>query len=177
MRRRIKRSLIWIAIGAAICVAAFQKSGMKTKEEDAIRRAVANLQQAWNSHDPKSMGPDLTEDADLVIPPGNYLSGKTRIQAGVEESLPALQNAQIVYTVDHIRFLKPDVALVDSRFEILGSTLPKEEGLTTLVMTNQGGRWLLAAQRLMIPVQRPESRQASARLPRSFTASYDVRRN
>jgi hypothetical protein len=75
-----------------------------------------------------------------------------------------MKDARDSVTVERVRFLRPDVALVDGTFHITGSTLPGEpRGLQTVVLVKEQGRWLAAAIRRMVPVAAPQGAAPPAR--------------
>jgi uncharacterized protein (TIGR02246 family) len=127
-------------------------AGTKANPEDelAIRKVLADTTAAFNQHN-RYLNPEATtDDFDLVNPPGTYTSGKADLQDAFRG---AFRNARMVATVDRIRFIRPDVALVDGTFEISGSEIsPAPKGLRTIVMVKENGRWMITALRQMIPV-------------------------
>lgn len=72
-----------------------------------------------------------------------------------------------------VRFLKPDVAVVDGAWETTGAhtssgkELPTLKGFYTLVLVKKKGRWLVASSRTMVPVSppRPEMKPGGQLLP------------
>ena len=60
-------------------------------------------------------------------------------------------NHQLTTTVDQIRFLKPDIAVVDGSYRAIDNTSTSGSkaftGLFTLIMRKSGGNWLCVAMR------------------------------
>ena len=70
------------------------------------------------------------------------------------------KNAREIVGIERIRFIRPDVAIVDATFEITGTDLkPYPKGLQTMVLVKDNGRWLATALRRMVPVAAPAQPQ------------------
>jgi len=74
-----------------------------------------------------------------------------------EQFAGVYKGATIKITTASIRFLKPDVALVNGSFEVSGlqgldgKELPVRKGLSTNVLMKQRDKWMIAALRGMVP--------------------------
>jgi uncharacterized protein (TIGR02246 family) len=128
-----------------------------TREEQAIRGVISDLISAWNRHDAAGAAAQMTEDVDMVAPPGMYAHGRAQIEADSPALFATLyKDAHESVTTDRIRFLRPDVALVDGTFTLVGPNFPGDaRGLQTVVLVRDRGRWAVAALRRMIPVGAP----------------------
>lgn len=66
-----------------------------------------------------------------------------------------LNDAHITSRIDSIRFVKPDVALVDGSFEAVGvrrpdgTAIPAVKGLYTWVVVKHKGKWWIEADRVL----------------------------
>jgi uncharacterized protein (TIGR02246 family) len=71
------------------------------------------------------------------------------------------KGTSISITTTSIRFLQPDVAVVDGSYEITGmkdaegNDLPAVKGMYTNISVKEGEQWLFACSRPMIPVELP----------------------
>jgi uncharacterized protein (TIGR02246 family) len=136
-----------VGISAMVCVAATKGT---PEDELAIRKVLAENTAAFNQHKPDLNSQATTDDFDVVNPPGIYSSGKPDLRDAFRG---AFRNARMVATVDRIRFIRPDVVLVDGTFEITGTEIkPAPKGLRTIVLVKDNGRWVITALRSMIPV-------------------------
>ena len=136
-----------VSISAILCVAATKGS---PEDVSAIRRVIAENTAAFNQHKPDLNSEATTDDFDVVNPPGMYSSGIPDLRDAFRG---AFRNAGMVATVDRMRFIRPDVVLVDGTFEITGTEIkPAPKGLRTIVLVKENGRWLITALRSMIPV-------------------------
>ena len=126
------------------------------EDEQAIRKMVSAATADFNSHTYNQA--NATDDFDIVIPPGAYMTAKSNLRGVVEKDFQSgvFKNAQMVSTVDRIRFIRPDVAIVDGTFAISGSGIkPDPKGLDTLIVVKDNGNWKATALRRMVPVAAP----------------------
>ena len=107
-------------------------------EEQAIRAVLARFFQGWNAHDADKMVSAYAEDIDHIDVFGEWHKGRetlrnelSRLHAG------PLRNSQKNYTIEKIRFLKPDVAVVQVSTEGTGGP-----NLGTYVLEKQKAGWL-----------------------------------
>ena len=136
-----------VSVSVMLCAAGTKGS---PEDESAIRKVLAESMAAFNEHRPNLIPEATTDDFDVVNPPGTYTRGKPDFQ---EAFRGAFRSAKMVGTVDRIRFIRPDVALVDGTFEISGSDItPAPKGFRTFVLVKENGRWKITALRQMIPV-------------------------
>ena len=134
-----------------------------SSDEEAIRRVVNGLPDAWNRHDMDALGALFCPDADFVNVAGDHWKGRESIQvnhafahgavpieaAGV--TLPrgvyGIFKASILHVKQiDVRFLRKDVAVAHVQTEALGDARTKStrRGLLVMVLIQQGGRWLIA---------------------------------
>ena len=88
----------------------------RAADEAALRGVVTAFEAAVNKRDMAAVAALYTTDADAVVGDAPVANGRTAIQAGLHRdwgSSPA--SRRIHLTVVDIRFLGPDVALVNTR--------------------------------------------------------------
>jgi uncharacterized protein (TIGR02246 family) len=134
-------------------------------DEDAIRQVIEQRRVAWNAQDTKTYASLLTSDADIVSATGRAAYGREEIiRLYVEQMSGPYRGAKVASTVvTRIRFVRPDVALVDTEFEMEGvhardgAVMPLISGLTNFVLTKEDGGWLISSIRGMprTPMQGP----------------------
>jgi uncharacterized protein (TIGR02246 family) len=136
-----------VSISATMCVAATYGT---PKDESEIRQVLADVAVAFNQHK-ANLIPEATAEAfDVVNPDGTYTTGIPDLRDAFSG---AFRNARMVATVDRIRFIRPDVSLVDGTFEVTGTEItPAPKGRRTFVLVKENGRWMITALRQMIPV-------------------------
>ncbi len=133
-------------------------------DEQALRDTISRMENAWARHSAADVNHFYTEDADVVIPPGNRFTGRAALKQESEKEFAGIfKSAKFIYALKSIRFVRPDVAIVDASFAFEGSTInPAPKGLMTLVMFKQDRGWLISAERVMIPIPDPTANSASA---------------
>ena len=139
---------VFVIVSAVLCVAAEKGT---PEDEVAIRQVIADWKAAFNRHemDLDTVATAFSDDFDMVNPAGAYTKGKPDLR---EAFKTFLKNARKIESVDRIRFIRPDVALVDGRYEFTGTGIkPYPKGVQTWVLTKEDGRWLMTALRMMIP--------------------------
>ena len=99
-----------------------------------------------------------TEDGDWIGPDGNFMQGRAKIENYLAEAHTGdWATSKNNLKVTGIRFLKPDVAVVNAEYEITGARdwfdkpIPVERILATSVMVKQDGKWLNAVYRAFVP--------------------------
>jgi uncharacterized protein (TIGR02246 family) len=128
------------------------------QDEQAIRNMVTQFVAAWNRNDAKALAGQFTSDGDLINPAGRIARGKGEVEKLLaEEQSGRFKGTHMSMTLKHLRFLKPDVAIVDEEFEITGLQGPQTtmKGLITVVLRKDGDHWLTTSARPMVPVQMP----------------------
>ncbi len=126
-----------------------QTPKLSSADETAIRRVVQAVQDAWNAHDGKAFAAQFAADADYVVVNGMYIKGREEIERGhVQIFTTIYKDSRNVATVKAIRPLRPDVAVahVEWNLEFKVNDQPtKARGITTMIMTREGGKWSIAA--------------------------------
>ena len=158
----MKRTLLLAAITILCALAVVSKSPGAWKDEEAIRKLVAEFAAAWNQNDAKAMAMTWTEDGDFIQPGGRVTRGRAEIEKRLaEEHAFFYKGSNFVSAIDNIRFLKRDVAVVDGSWEASGAhapngkPLPPLKGLFTLVFVKRKGQWRVASSRTMVPARAP----------------------
>ena len=129
-------SVILFAAGYGSALAAEPE---KDAEEKVIRSLIARMAEAWNNHDVKSFMSRFADDADIVNRYGERQMGRdTAAERFNELHMSALRDllAERVSTVESVRFVTPDVAVVHEQSK-------ESEGVSiwTYVPSKKEGRW------------------------------------
>jgi uncharacterized protein (TIGR02246 family) len=125
-------------------------SQAQNQDEIAIKKVVTNFEAVFNQKNAKETAKFWAEDGDYVNYQGGLLHGHPELeeyfQSIFTQYYPTAQNKLIEPT---IRFLKPDIAAVDVRWEMTGATsadgkpLPTFKGIMVWTMTKENGNWLI----------------------------------
>lgn len=121
-----------------------------TADRTAIEQVVADLQHAQQHELPDAFMALLAPDAVWTTAHGHRLTGWEQINAFTRRVLPgAMATSTAEYSVEHVTFLRPDVAVVNVRqrpVTLDGAPLHDvPEGRPVYVMTREEGRWRIAA--------------------------------
>ncbi|MGA2904991.1 MAG: SgcJ/EcaC family oxidoreductase [Candidatus Korobacteraceae bacterium] len=120
-----------------------------TSEERALHGMVYHLEAAWNAADSVAFATFFAEDADFIHILGGYYAGRAAIEAGNRMILGTIyKGSTIRLSVEKIRFLRPDVALVFLRqyLQFFDNGQPREfDARPTLVAENADGNWHIVA--------------------------------
>jgi uncharacterized protein (TIGR02246 family) len=86
-----------------------------------ILEILREQSEAWNRGDGVAWAKQFTDDCDFVNLRGGILHGRTDIGSSVAASLQgALKGSQLSLTLRQFNVLTPDIALVDTDYEITG---------------------------------------------------------
>jgi uncharacterized protein (TIGR02246 family) len=138
--------------GAVVCAPLFaQCSSPTTDDETAIRQVVQKYVDAREAQDPKAIEPLFTGDADQLVSDGMWRKGRDELVRGMLESSRKTGGKRSI-TVQSVRLLAPDVALVDGRYTQTGLAGGKDREMWTTILLKRGPEgWQIAAIRNMLP--------------------------
>jgi uncharacterized protein (TIGR02246 family) len=120
-------------------------------DKAAIQTLFVDFNNALNNHDAHAAAMLFTEDGDFIGIQGKIVHGR----ADIEQQMAPLFNGILKtmhrdVTLRGVRFLRPDVATVDSDYVTTGVVgangvpAPATKGLYDWIVTKQDGRWLIA---------------------------------
>ncbi|HLI64002.1 MAG TPA: SgcJ/EcaC family oxidoreductase [Terriglobales bacterium] len=137
-----------------------------TNEERALHAMVYQLEAAWNSADAAAFAALFAEDADFIHILGGYYSGRDAIEAGHRMIFGTIYKGSTVrYSVEKIRFLRPDVAMVFLRqyLQFAEAGVARElDARPTIIAEKVAGPWRIALMH--------NTRISAAGTPPSLTA-------
>jgi uncharacterized protein (TIGR02246 family) len=110
---------------------------------------VYQLEGAWNAADAGGFAALFGEDADFIHILGGYYTGREAIEAGHRMIFGTIyEGSSVRYSVERIRFLRPDVAIVFLRQFLQfqeGGVASELEARPTIIAEKVGDRWHIAA--------------------------------
>jgi uncharacterized protein (TIGR02246 family) len=138
---------------------------------------VDTFVQGWNAASGESLARAFAADADFTNVMGLRAHGRDLIARGHDEILATVfRGTRLAAAITQIRYLRPDVAVVDATLTLRGADgaplamLPAGQSSAGLVVTREGGTWAIAVMRNMIPFARPAAGAVERSLEASGTA-------
>jgi uncharacterized protein (TIGR02246 family) len=120
-------------------------------DEAAIKDVVARYVDARDRKDAKATEALFTADADQLVSSGEWRKGRDAVVRGTLASSEASGGKRTI-TVETVRFVTPDAALADGRYEIAGlAGAPPRRMWSTFLIARTPGGWRIAAIRNMLP--------------------------
>jgi uncharacterized protein (TIGR02246 family) len=117
----------------------------------AIKDVVARYVDARDRKDAKATEALFTADADQLVSSGEWRQGRDAVVRGTMASSESAGGKRTI-TVETVRFVTPDAALADGRYEIAGlGGAPARRMWSTFLMTRTPEGWRIAAIRNMLP--------------------------
>ena len=134
---------------------------MTGTDRQAIEARLASLQRAWNQHDAQAFAASFAEDADFTNVFGMPAKGRRAIEEFHAPIFATMfRDSALSLGETRIRFLRPDVAAVDARWEMTGAydphgnPWPKRRGLLSFVASRGERGWAFdVAHNMDLPAQ------------------------
>jgi non-heme chloroperoxidase len=115
-----------------------------SEDEAAIRKMVADVQDAWNRRDPQGMAAaaHLTKDYDHINVGGKWGSGKDQAEKNVSDFFATRGSTvpTVAQSIEKLRFITPDVAISVVRHRY-SNDQRTWEALSTSVLHKMNGEW------------------------------------
>jgi uncharacterized protein (TIGR02246 family) len=137
--RRIMLSALLALAGLALALG----QPPKTDEEKAVRAAIDSYTAAYNKGDLASLLAHVAPDVDLIEETGTKHTGKANLAELCKRSLADGKGQKLKTTVTSLRFLRPDVAMVDGKADIIGTDGSTSSGRFSAIWAKTDGKWLL----------------------------------
>ena len=125
-------------------------------DEAGIQTLLNGFTGGWNMHNAKIFSGFFAEDADFTNVMGLTRHGRTAIEELHAPNFVGIWAAStLTITEKKTRFIKPDVAAVDARWQLSGlkkqdgSDSPVRYGLLSFIMTKEKDDWLVSVMHNM----------------------------
>lgn len=127
-----------------------QETLKKNKQNEGIFSLIDDYSMARENRDTLLLKKILTTDIDQLVSTGEWRNG---IQASVRGMLLSSASAPGTRTliIDKIKFINPQNAIVDAKYEIKNSDGTDRKMWSTFVVVKQKGEWKISAIRNMLP--------------------------
>src|SRR5260370_32066678 len=131
-------------------IAALPLCAQPASDDAALRDLVAKYVAARDQIDPRAIESLFTPDADQLVSSGEWRKGRPQVVKGTVASSQSSSGKRTI-TVESIRMIGNDVAIVDGRYEIAATTPGGENRRmwTSLVARRTPEGWRIAAIRNM----------------------------
>ena len=128
------------------------QSAAGASDEAAVRDVVRKYVNARELRDAAAIEALFTRDADQLTTSGEWRRGRDAIVPGTLESSRRNPGTRAI-EVESVRFVTPDVAIVDGPYNIggPGGGAPLRRMRTTIVLKKEADGWRIAAIRNMVP--------------------------
>jgi uncharacterized protein (TIGR02246 family) len=127
-----------------------------SEDEAAVRGLIATFVEGWNQGSGTAIGAAFHQDAEFVAITGLKAKGRELIARGHDEILSTIYRGLTQSAEVHsVRFLGPDVALLDVTFTPSEPRFGAHQTLAGAVATREQGRWGLTMFRNAVPFGRP----------------------
>jgi uncharacterized protein (TIGR02246 family) len=146
-----KLAALLVVLTVAAAAPASGQGGEHAADEAAIRAVIQAFLDTREKNDAAGLAALLTPDVDQRQTSGNMRSGRDAV---VQGSLATQQSTggRRTISVDTLRFVGPDVAIADGRYDSVGRADGTDQRmLTSMVLRREGGAWKIAAIRNMLP--------------------------
>lgn len=156
MNKRVAPLVLLLLVALPLAVVAAESP------EQQIRKRIDEFAAAWNRHDAQAMAAFWAPNGDLINPFGRAARGRAEIVALIQnEQATMLKQSTFKVLSATVRFVEPDIAVVDGEAEIDGILQP--DGTTAPpfmihlnnVMTKSKGTWWTYAARPVSYVKPP----------------------
>ncbi len=111
---------------------------------------MAKLESAWNSYDSVAWASLFAEDADFIHILGGHFHGRAAIEQGHRTIFDTIyKGSRNSFTVESVRFVRPDVAVVFARANLTWYLNGAEQHIqarpTLVAEKNANGQWKIVA--------------------------------
>ena len=135
------------------------KTAPQADDERALRALVARCEAAWNAGDARAWAQNMAEDVYLTSVLGDRYHGRDLLESGHRYVFDTIyKGSKIALTVEAIRFVRPDVALVHlhqrlmsrlppgaatsvARQRLMTDDMHETEARASLLVVKDGGAW------------------------------------
>lgn len=127
-----------------------QQAPNQISYEQAIYSLIDEYSLAREESDTVLLKSILTSDVDQLVSTGEWRKGIRASVQGMKRSSESRPGSRIL-TIEKIRLLNPETAIVDARYEIENADHSIRKMWSTFIVVYQGKRWRITAIRNMLP--------------------------
>ena len=121
-----------------------------SQHKQAIEALIDQYSQAREKQDTVLLKSILTEEIDQLVSTGEWRRGMRTAVEGMKRSSSTNPGGRTL-TVDNIRFINPETAIADARYEIQNADGTLRKMWSTFIVVYEAGTWKITAIRNMLP--------------------------
>ena len=151
------RSVLTFFVLACVCVPALADDSTSSSGatpaglEAAVKQRAKEFDATWATHDAKAIAAYYTTDGNIITPEGNDLAGRDGIEQALTDAFNGhLKDSTLTTTVEKVRLIKPDVAIVDSGAELKTPDGEPQKVHLVSVVVKKDGKWLTETTRAIV---------------------------
>lgn len=129
-----------------------QASGTDNKQEQEIRSLIDKYTQAREKKDTVLLKSILSPDVDQLVSSGEWRNGIEGSMKGMMQSSGNNPGTRTI-TIDKIRFLNSESAIVDARYEIQNTDGTARKMWSTFIVVLDQDVWKISGIRNMLPTK------------------------
>ena len=141
------RTFLLVSFLAVVAPASAQSPPANAADDAAVRDVVRRYTQERELNDPKAIEALFTPDADQYTSSGEWRRGMSALIKGMQETSARNPGIRAI-TVAAVRFITPDLAIVDGEYKTGTDARPL---WNTLTVKRDARGWRIAAIRTMAP--------------------------
>ena len=147
----MRKNLIFLGLLATVLLVApalsQQGQAPAASAEQAVRKAVAGYVEALNKGEVDGLLACLAPDADFIDESGKKTNGYDALRAHFKTTLADLKGYKVSGKVYSVKFLRPEVALVDGSLEYAAADGTRDSNRYAVVWVKSGDKWLISSAR------------------------------
>ncbi len=142
--------IVLLIFTIAISIYFAQKSTTRNNQQEPIYTLIENYNQSRETGDTALLNNILTHDIDQLVSSGEWRIGLEAATKGMMSSSTNNPGKRTI-TINKIRFVNPETAIVDAKYEIQNSDDSERKMWSTFIVIYKENSWKITAIRNMLP--------------------------
>ncbi|WP_114750365.1 YybH family protein [Pleomorphovibrio marinus] len=124
--------------------------GLAQSDDKVFHDLIASYAEAREKQDAELLANILTDDIDQLVSSGEWRLGLDTAVQGMKRSSQVNEGNRVL-TVDKVKQLSPEVAIVDARYQIISPGGETRNMWSTFIVVMEEENWKISAIRNMLP--------------------------